>query len=270
LEGDRLVGTLVKRKFAVIAVTAVLILCVTSQIALVAANPAYQDEFSSTTLQSYWTFSTGASPNAGTYSLPDSNHLRLTPTIGAAFAPTSNFNAPKVLQSVTGDFVATTYVSGLVYGEDGNRAGILLYKDNSNYIRVEKWSKTQVQTYAVIAGTGLSTPVNGLTSSTSMYLKVDKTGTSVKAYYSTTGADGSWVLISTTTFSSSDPLKIGLYAINVGTAAFTAEFDYFHITPYSTLSVLPEYPVGIFGAAAAIAGGYVFFKAKTKAKPISF
>lgn len=51
LEVDRLLGTLVKGKFAVIAAVAVLILCVISQLALVAADAAYQDEFTSTTLQ---------------------------------------------------------------------------------------------------------------------------------------------------------------------------------------------------------------------------
>ena len=268
MEGDRLVGALVKGKFAIIAVTAVLILCVTSQIALVAADAAHEDEFTLTTLQSGWAFSTGTGANAGTYSLTaNSGFLRLTPTIGAALAPSSNYNAPRVLQMVTGDFVATTFITGN-FAEDGDRAGLLIWNDNNNFIRLEKWSTGNAQIYAVSGGTGTSTKISVNPSSNNLSLKLERTGTTVKGYYSTNNG-ALWTEIITTpalTFSSGQ-VQMGLYAINVGSVVFNADFDYFRLTPSSSLSVLPEYPVGIFGVTVAIAGAYVFFKAKGRVKP---
>jgi regulation of enolase protein 1 (concanavalin A-like superfamily) len=256
--GDRIGLPMRKTKFALITTALVLTICLATQVAQVSAAAAYQDEFTATTLQSFWTFNNPL--GTGAYSLTaHSGYLRITAPVGVALAPSSNENAPRMLQSVTGDFVASTYVTGS-FSEDGDRAGLLLWKDASNFIRLEKWSLTKAQVYAVIGGSGTSTQISGLTSSTNLYLKLEKIGTTVNAYYSTNGA--TWTLIKATTFSSSDPLQVGLFSLNVGTVSHNADFDYFRVTPYSTLTVLPEYPIGIFGASAAIVGAWVFFKVK--------
>jgi regulation of enolase protein 1 (concanavalin A-like superfamily) len=260
-----------KRRFNIIAVTTVLILCVTSQIALASAAAAYQDEFTSGTLQSFWTFTAGT----GSYSLTaHSDYLRLTAPNGAKLSTItgSNLNAPRMLQSVTGNLEATTYVTGS-FSSANYRGGLLLWANEQNFIRLEKYGSTQALMYPIINGVESSPKtVTGLTSSNTLYLKLQKTGSTVTCSYSTTGA--SYTTIGTCSFSLSDPLYIGLFAINADNSAssFSADFDYFHIYPYSDPlpSVLPEYPVGIFGATAAIAGAYVFFKAKSKVKPVVF
>lgn len=121
--------------------------------------------------------------------------------------------------------------------------------------------------YVIIGGNEVATPRANTPSSNNLYLKLQKDGTTITASYSTD--DLSWTPFGSYTFSLADPLQIGLFAINADSSAssFSADFNYFHITPSSLLSVLPEYPVGVFGAAAAIAGAYVFFKAKDRVKP---
>ncbi len=268
MEGDRLVVAM-KSRFSLIACTIVLILCVASQIALVSAAAAYQDEFSSTTLQSFWSFT-----GTGSYDLTaNSDYLRLTAPNGAKLSTISgsNLNAPRILQSVTGNIVeAITCVNG-TFSSANYRGGLVLWANNQNFIRLEKFGSTQALMYPIIGGVE-SSPVTVSTggSSNTLYLKLQKTGSTVTCSYSTTGA--AYTTIGTCTFSLSDPLQIGLFAINADSSSsnFSADFNYFYINPYSVLSVLPEYPVGIFGATAAIAGAYVFFKVKGKVKPVAF
>jgi regulation of enolase protein 1 (concanavalin A-like superfamily) len=269
LEGDRRVVALKNGKIAA-AVATVLIVCIISQIGLVAAAAGYQDEFASASLQSFWTFTNPS--GTGSYSLTaHSDYLRITAAYNSklSIVSGSNLNAPRMLQSVTSDFTATTYVTGS-FTSANYRGGMVLWKDQNNFIRLEKYGNNQVLFYTIIGGTEAYTPPVSTTTSNNLYLRLQKTGTTITAFYSSDGS--SWTTISSYTYSSSDPLQIGLFAINADSTAssFSADFDFFHITPYSTLSVLPEYPVGIFGAAAAIAGGYVFFKAKNRVKPVSF
>lgn len=260
-----------KSRTAVAVVATVLILCIISQIGLVSAAAAYQDEFATTALQSFWTFNNPA--GTGSYSLTaHSDYLRLTAPNGAKLSTISgsNLNAPRMLQSVTGNFEATTYVTG-TFSSANYRGGLLLWANNQNFIRLEKYGSTQALMYPIINNVESSPiTVTGLTSSNNLYLKLQKTGSTVTCSYSTNGV--SWTTIGTSTFSLSDPLQIGLFTINAdaSVSTFSADFSYFHITPFSTLSVLPEYPVGIFGATVAITGAYVFFKAKNRVQPSAF
>jgi hypothetical protein len=268
LEGDRLVGTLVKSKFAIIAVTSVLVLCVTSQIALVAADSGYQDEFmSSPDLQTGWSFTNPA--GTGSISLSTNpGYLTITATQNSRMGPTgsSNQNAPRVLQSVTGDFVATTYITAL-FTSDNYRGGLILYYDVTHFIVLEKWGSGLVKMYQ-LSGTSESLPLVASTGN-SVYLKLVKTGSTVTGYC---GADESATTqVASFTFNYNS-VNIGLITFNgdspTPATSFSAKFDFFHITPHLSLtSALPEYPVGVFGAAAAIAGAYVFFKAKDRVKP---
>jgi regulation of enolase protein 1 (concanavalin A-like superfamily) len=268
LEGDRQVVTLRKGRFAIISITTVLVLCIASQVALVSASAAYQDEFTSSPLQSFWTFTNPAT--TGSYSFTNPGYLTITAAQNSRMGTsgTSNRNAPRILQSVTDNFDASTYVTGS-FTADNYRGGILLWKDNSNFIALEKYGSDKAMIYT---GATDNNQQKTYTATNSLYLRLVKSGATVTGYYSTDGS--TWVSIGFYSFSSSDPLQIGLFTFNgdasTTTSTFSVKFDYFHITPYSILSVLPEYPVGIFGAAAAIAGGYVFFKAKNRAKPISF
>lgn len=262
MEGDRPVVSLKQSKLATATVATVLILCIISQIGLAAAAAGYQDEFTAASLQSFWTFTNPA--GTGSYSLTaHSGYLRITAPINARLS-TTNTNAPRVMQSITGDFVATTYVTGSF--TDELRGGLLVWQDSNNFMRIEKYGTDKVLMYGIIGGAQQSpTTVTLSSGSNNLYLKYQRVGSTLTGYYST---DGSTWTAYTGSYTFSGAIQIGLFVIDTSTTtSLSADFDYFHITPYSTLSVLPEYPVGVFGAAAAIAGAYLFFKAKDRVKP---
>lgn len=202
-------GTLVKGKFAVIIATAILILCVTSQIALASAVAGYQDEFNLTTLQSGWTFT---NPNGGSYSLSaNAGFLTITAAQNSRMgtSTTSNLNAPRMLQPVTGDFEAVTHVTGSF--STNYRGGILLWKDSSNFIAVENYGDNKAMIYTGATDGNQQTPA--FTATNNLYLRMVKSGATVTGYYGTDG--NTWTLIGSYPFSSADPVQIGLFTFNV-------------------------------------------------------
>jgi regulation of enolase protein 1 (concanavalin A-like superfamily) len=262
LEGDRLVGTLVKGKFAVIAAAAVLILCVTSQMTLVSANVIFQDEFSGA-LSGGWTF---VNPlGTASYDLGiNPGYLRIKCPANLDIG--TNDNAPRLMRSITGDFIASTKVSG-DWTAKGTHAGIMVWIGTSYFIRVEVRDTNTVQIGGKNGGSFSNPPTTSLGSAVNpIYLQLSKIGTTVSGAWSSDGA--TWHTFGSMTFTGTGTTTVGLFVINqnASPATYSADFDWFHISD-TTPSVLPEYPVGVFGAAAAIAGAYVFFKAKDRVKP---
>jgi regulation of enolase protein 1 (concanavalin A-like superfamily) len=252
-----------KRSSIFLSVIALSILVIACSISCAAANPGYIDSFVNPNLLNFWTFVNPA--GTSTYSLSANvGWLRITAPTGVALAPTSNYNAPRVLQNVTGNFVATTCVNGS-FTETGDRAGILLWKDNNNYMRLEKWGTNQVLMYGVLGGVVTSQSGSLPSSYNPLYLKLEKTGTTIAGYWSQTGVDGSWNLIKQFTYTAVDPVQVGLFAINVGTVPFSADFDYFNIAP-GNIFVLPEYPIGTLAIPVAMIGAFVISKRRSKNK----
>ncbi|MCW4017590.1 MAG: DUF1349 domain-containing protein [Candidatus Bathyarchaeota archaeon] len=229
-----------------------------ASISFAGASPGYIDEFTESTLLPFWTFvdPTGNS----SYSLTaNAGWLRITAPTGVALAPTSNYNASRVLQSVTSDFVATTCVTGS-FTQSGFRGGILVWKDTSNYMRLEKWGTNQVLMYGVLDGT--VTYQAGTLPSTynPLHLKLERSGTTLRGYWSENGTDGSWTLIKQfTSFTAGDSVEIGLFVINVGSTPFSADFDFFKIVPGS-LFVVPEYPLGTIAIPIAMGAAVIIYK----------
>jgi len=262
-EGDGQGVTLKKSRFIFAIALSAVALCLLSQVNSVAAAPAYQDEFTDSSLQSFWTFTNPL--GTGSYSLTaNSGYLRITAPTGVGLSKTSNFNAPRMLQPVTGDFVATTSVSG-VFSQTGFRGGLLVWKDTNNYFRLEKYGSNQVLMYGYI--NGVETYQTGTLPSnyTPLYLKLDRTGTTLNGYWSSDGT--TWNLVKQyTVFNPADSLQTGLFTINVGSTVFSADFDYFHVTPASTLSVLPETPLGVVAVVGTMFGAFAVFSYR-KAHP---
>lgn len=258
--GDRLAVTMRKLKLTIIATTVMIILCLSSQFAQVSASAGYQDEFTESTLQSYWTFINESGTSS--YSLTtNTGYLRITAPAGARLSP-GNTNAPRVLQTVTGDFVATTNVSGTF--SSNLRAGLLIWQNTNNFMRLEKQGTTSVLMYGNVSGSIKSPPSNTTASCNNICLKYERIGSTVTGYYSTNNG-ASWLRCTNFTFSGT--LQIGLVVLNTATSSLSADFDYFRISPNSNVIIAtPEYPMGILGVSIAIAGGWIFFKAKnTKA-----
>jgi len=233
-------------------------------ISFVAANPGYQDEFADSSLLPFWSFVNPAGTSS--YSLTDhSGWCRITAPTGVALATTSNFNAPRLLQPVTGDFLATTCVSGS-FSQAGFRAGLLVWKDTSNYMRLEKWGANQALMYGRIAGVETYQPVSLSSNYNPLYLKLEKVGTTLSGYWSQDGI--TWNLIRQfTSFNAADPVEVGIFVINVGSTPFSADFDYFRITPFGVF-VLPESPLGTLLIPIAMGGAFAVYKLKPLSRKV--
>jgi regulation of enolase protein 1 (concanavalin A-like superfamily) len=229
-------------------------------ISCVFASVGYNDDFTSTSLNSYWT--TAGTPAATFNTTANPGYLRITCPTGPALSPTSNFDAPRILQPVTGDFEATTLVGG-DFTESGFRGGLLVWKDTNNYMRFEKWGTNQVLMYGVLDGTITYKQGTLPANYNPLYLKLEKSGTTLTSLWSTDGI--AWNTLQSSTFNAADPVEVGLFAINVGSVPFNADFDYFHITPGSMFE-LPEYSIGLLAVPLAMIAGFVVFRNRQKIK----
>jgi regulation of enolase protein 1 (concanavalin A-like superfamily) len=227
------------------------------------ADAGYNDDFTSTTLNSFWTT---AGTSSATFDLTTTpGYLRITSPTGPALSPTSNYDAPRILQPVTGNFEATTCVSG-GFTQSGFRGGLLIWKDTNNYMRLEKWGTNQVLMYGVLDGV-VSYQQGTLSSNYNpLYLKLEKSGTTLTGSWSSDGI--AWNTVKSYTFNAADPVEVGLFVINVGTASFSADFDYFHIVP-GEIFELPEYSIGLLAVPLAMMAGFIVFRNKQRLR-ISF
>lgn len=225
-----------KSRSAFVTTALAIVLCFFSQIGSVSAYPAYEDEFAKDTLEPFWNFVNPLGTSSSSLTAYP-GWLRITAPTNVGLGPQSNFNAPRMLQPVTDDFEATTVVSGS-FSQSGFRAGLLLWQDTNDYMRVDKYGADRVMMYGVIGGVITSQTASLPSSYNPLSLKLEKDGTMIEGFWSQDGS--TWNLIQQyNTFNAEDPLQIGLLVINVGYASFSADFGYFHVNPASS-SAVPE------------------------------
>jgi hypothetical protein len=241
----------------------VAILCL-SLLGLAAAASGQSDEFSGPALSGFW--GSPIDPDGGsTFSLSANvGWLRIsthTPPTRDLYDPT--FNAPRILQSVTGDFEVVTCVSGDFAGGSPHRGGIVVWASSSDFFRAERKEGSQVHTVYKIAGSMNDGVYQNLPSDLAVtYLKVQRLDSTLTAYWSEDGV--TWNTYMTLTgFATASSVDVGLFVIDYGTP-FYADFDFFHITA-SPPSVLPEYPYALC-LPIAIGGAFLVFKRKTQAQ----
>ena len=250
-----------------IVATAIITLCFVTliyTIAPAAASPGFNDEFNAATLGSNWNAVDPTSTNPFSLS-SHSGWLRITTTAGPEYnLARTTMTSPRIFQTVTGDFEITTEVSGN-FAHATVAAGLLVWKDSSNFWRVERWYDPTDHGQAVhTAGNYHGTWTNGAyqtlpTNQDPTYLKITRVGTTLTGYWSTDGS--TWTQFAQTTFDAADPVSVGLSVINVGGGTFNADFNFFHIIP-SDLSVLPEAPIALVLPAAMAIGFVVYRKRK--------
>ncbi|MFD4975499.1 ThuA domain-containing protein [Streptomyces sp. NPDC058424] len=210
-----------------------------------ATKPGPNDEFDGTTLdQCRWDSIVRHDPSAVRVT---GGNLEIDTSKGDIYG-TDNSN-PKnfiVQKAPAGDWTLETKVDGSAFNERYQQAGLIVYKDDANYVKFD--FVTDNQPGEAVArrlelrseiGDVVQNPqpaVSNLTSGVA-WLRLKKEGDTFHGYYS---ADGkTWTEIA----SNGNPTPVkndvvsanaraGLYAFGVNqTASKTAKFDYFHLTP---------------------------------------
>ena len=221
-----------------------------------AQSTPFSDEFSSSTMDPRWEV---IDPYGGSI-------FDLTINPGYLFISTSsppdkdlygavNFYAPRILQPASGDITIETKVSTIT-NDNIQSAGIVLWKDESNFLRLERAQRYDFQEILFI-GT-----INGVWSMPSpevsnpgvvlhipninpTYLRMIRTGNVYSGYYSEDGV--LWNFAANITMTIDDPIKIGLNIVNRGPPYFTstsfmAGFDYFRIAMPSLVPIVDIAP----------------------------
>jgi regulation of enolase protein 1 (concanavalin A-like superfamily) len=215
------------------------------------------DEFTSATMNSFW--STAGSGTA-TFSLTaNPGYMRITCPANLDIGG-SNDNAPQLLQTVTGDFAVTTKVTG-VWTAAGTHAGLIVWKDSTHFMRVEVRDTNKVQIGGKNGGTFVSTSALMGSAVNPVYLKLDKTGTTITGYWSSDGV--TWTNFGSFTMTGADPVKVGLFVINqnASPATYSADFDYFHFVA-GGITVLPESPIAAIALPIAVLGAFLVYRVK--------
>lgn len=185
---------------------------------------SYDDEFSGTTLDPKWSWVKQDATHWSLTAKPGS--MRITTQAGDL--PSSGGANNILLQTLPGgDFEVSTKLD-FAPTNDYQQAGLVLYQSDTELFKlVRLHAGTQVLDFAHANGSfgELFAAFDG----SSVYLKIQKTGSTYAGYYS---ADGTtWNLI-TSYESTVAPPQAGLVAFNgpLDAPEINADFDYFHLT----------------------------------------
>ncbi|MBM3240322.1 sigma-70 family RNA polymerase sigma factor [Candidatus Poribacteria bacterium] len=157
----------------------------------------------------------------------------------------NNFNAPRLLQEISGDFAIETKMASAANSateamptvEDmPTVGGLLVWKDENNHIRFEKGMHGMQGKNEI----GLSGSVEGkwdyfgrgMLVSESIYLRMERMGDKFSAYCSSDSEN--WLICGEVSFPAKEPIQIGIHATGGwclwGDMADTAaRFDYFRV-----------------------------------------
>jgi len=190
-------------------------------------TPSFTDQFDNPPLNAGWTwvdplgdssYSLTANPGSLRLSTPDHGHDLYM-----------NFDAPRLVRTASGNFDIKTKVTiNPQYNYQG--AGLLIWQDVDNYIRLER---------TLVSGVDLWYRVNGnyqgkeIPFSTSpVYLKISRAGNDFTASYSTNNS--SWTNVLTVNFPANSSLQVGLVLLNEWQDhPISADFDFFELTTSS-------------------------------------
>jgi regulation of enolase protein 1 (concanavalin A-like superfamily) len=190
-------------------------------------------------------------PDADCAIKSDNQKLVLTvPASSHDLNATTGMNAPRVLQEVEGDFTIQVKVTGdFVPGQKTTNsvgppfksAGLLVWQDEKNYLRLERnrfWTEQNKSACfpplfeyyedGEYQDTDPEVTTEPFFKEVWTYLRLERRGQNIKAYYSNNGKDWTEVKEITTKFPAT--ISVGVAAINTSDKAFTAEFEQFMIT----------------------------------------
>jgi parallel beta-helix repeat protein len=203
----------------------------------------FTDEFNASTLDSRWTV---IDPNGDSTfdltSMPGYLTISTTYPPNRDLWPRVNLYSPRIMQPVDGNFSVETKLSA-VFNESVQSGGIVVWKDENNYLRLERayrygyqeiifngmiegiWSTMGPET--VDPGALIHVPNINPT-----YLRLTRGDKTYRGYYSTDGLN--WIFLANITMKTDYSVTAGLYNVLRGDSEFNAtastiSFDYFRV-----------------------------------------
>lgn len=198
---------------------------ITNAIANLSVSSGFCDNFNNSSLDPIWTWIDPLGDSS--YSLTISpGFLRLyTPDGGHDLYPIANFNAPRLIQSIGGDFVVTTKVTiNPAFNYQGT--GLLIWQDVNNYIRLERTLVDGIDMWSRIGG--VYSGIQILFSNPTVYLRLQRSGNTITGSYSENGL--TWTTVTTSDLPAASTLQVGLVLINQWQDhPISSTFDFFEV-----------------------------------------
>jgi hypothetical protein len=208
------------------------------------ATTSFFDDFNQTTLNSRWTV---IDPYGGsTFSLtsmPSYLTISTTSPPDRDLCQGVNFYSPRIMQPIYGNFTIETKLWA-VFNASIQSGGIVIWKDQNNYLRLERayrYGYQEILFIGTINGTWsvqspeVSNPgiILNISDINPTYLRLVRTGMVYSGYYSTD--DVNWNFLANITMDTDYSLNTGLYNVNRGppeldSTSFAVSFDYFNMT----------------------------------------
>ncbi|WP_406045082.1 ThuA domain-containing protein [Micromonospora sp. NBC_00898] len=232
--------------------------------------PAPDDEFGDATVNKC-RWSTIVREDPAGYRLAN-GQLEIDTSAGDIYGTPNSDPKNFMLQSAPGgDWTIETKVDGSAFNEHYQQAGLMVYKDDANYVKFDYITDNDpgsavARRIELRSETGDQAPAGGADATNLTqgvwWLKLQKIGNDYHGFYSSDGttwtevtdANGAPAKVSNTAVGSGP--KVGVFAFGVNqTASKTAKFDYFHVTgpaadttaPTTTATLSPAAPTGANG-----------------------
>ncbi len=163
-----------------------------------------------------------------TYAMLSPSGLQITVPPGHDLWPGSNRNAPRLLQTISGDFAIETKISD---GKDGRKSGgLLVWKDEDNYIRFEMSPSSIWEGEAHLefnqAGKWAFAGRGQLEAET-LTLRLERQGHRFSAYCSVDGKN--WLTCGWVDLPMDEPIQVGIHALCSLQPTTSTRFEYFKI-----------------------------------------
>jgi len=206
---------------------------------------SFFDDFISPTLNSKWSI---IDPYGGSTfnltSMPGYLTISTTSPPSRDLWQGVNFYSPRIIQPINGNFTVETKLWAIM-NASVQTAGIVIWKDQNNYLRLERAYRYDYQeilfigmingTFSVISAE-VSNPgaILHIPNINTTYLLLVRIGMTYSGYYSVDGLN--WNFVANITMETDYSLSAGLFNINrygppeFTSTAFTVSFDYFTVS----------------------------------------
>lgn len=190
-------------------------------------SPWFADHFAQDPVSAGWEWINPAGDCI--YELGEEGSLKINVPPGHDLWPGSNHHAPRLLQAITDDFIIEARISR---GTEGKKSGgLLIWQDESNYIRFEtpastfSWEDT-IYYGASIPGSFIHPGVHPFNAEEA-WLRLGRKGDRFTGYVSADGEN--WYRCGWADIPMEDPIKVGIHALCPEAPATSTRFGHFKI-----------------------------------------
>jgi len=189
-------------------------------------NPDFVEQFTNDTIAEDWEW---VNPDNCSYEVREEGYLQMTVSPGHDLWRIGSQNAPRLLRSISGDFVIETKIcdgpQGVKFG------GLLAWQDECNFTRFDVSSSSVWYEGCVYHGANVDSrfihPGIHPFQADEIWLRLERKGDRFTGYVSSDGEN--WYRCGWADIPMEDPIQVGIHALCPRSPATSTRFEYFRI-----------------------------------------